>query len=65
MGQDGEDRESEDPDVAIERAMPGRLEEFRAQARDAARYERGLVLKAAVVLIVVAVIVIVRELYLA
>ncbi len=64
MGQDGEDRKSEDPDVAIDRATPGRLEEFRAQARDAARYERGLAWKAAVVLVAVAVIVIIRELFL-
>jgi hypothetical protein len=64
MGQDGEDRKSNDSAVAAERTGPGRLAEFRAEAREAVRYERGLALKAAVALLVVAVIVIIRELHL-
>jgi hypothetical protein len=64
MGQDGEDRKSDDSEVAAERTGPGRLAEFRTEARDAVRYERGLVLKAAVALLVVTVIVIIRELHL-
>lgn len=38
---------------------------FRQEVRDAVRYERGLVLKALLALAVVAVVVLVRTLYLA
>ena len=62
MGQDRENGEGEDPDVTIE-TVPPRPVAFRQEIRDAVRYERGLAVKALVVLAVVAVIVILRTLY--
>lgn len=64
MGKDGEDRKSSDADLTITRpAEPSR--EFQREIRAALRYERGLFVKAAIALAVVAVIVTIRTLYLA
>jgi hydroxypyruvate isomerase len=46
-------------------AVQARPAAFRQEVRDAVRYERGLVVKALLVLAVVAVIVILRTLYFA
>ncbi len=46
-------------------AVPTRPAVFREEVRDAVRYEKGLVVKALLVLAVVAVIVILRTLYFA
>ena len=64
MGQDREDREDDDADVRIQTA-PKRPAVFQREIRDAVRYEKGLVVKALLVLAVVAVIVILRTLYFA
>ena len=64
MGQDREDREDDDADVKIE-TVPQRPAVFQREVRDAVRYEKGLVVKALLVLAVVAVIVILRTLYFA
>ena len=64
MGQDREDGEGNDPGVTIE-AVQARPAVFRQEVREAVRYERGLVIKALLVLAVVAVIVILRTLYFA
>ena len=64
MGQDTEDREDDDPDMTIE-AVRARPAVFLREIRDAVRYEKGLVVKALLVLAVVAVIVILRTLYFA
>ncbi len=64
MGQDTEDREDDDPDMTIE-AVRARPAVFLQEIRDAVRYEKGLVVKALLVLAVVAVIVILRTLYFA
>jgi hydroxypyruvate isomerase len=64
MGQDREDGEDDDPDMTIQ-TVPERPAVFRQEVRDAVRYERGLVVKAILVLAVVAVIVILRTLYFA
>ena len=64
MGQDREDREDDDADVRIETA-PQRPAVFQQEVRDAVRYERGLVIKALLVLAVVTVIIILRTLYFA
>jgi hypothetical protein len=64
MGQDREDGEDDDPDMTIQ-AVPARPAVFRQEIRDAVRYERGLVVKALLVLALVAVIVILRTLYFA
>jgi hypothetical protein len=70
MGQDGEDREGDDPEVRTEPGgrqpavfKPQRPRPFRREVNAAIRYERGLVLKALLALAVVAVIVILRALY--
>ncbi len=64
MGKDGEDGESGDADLTITRpAEPSR--EFQREIRAALRYERGLAVKAAIALAVVAVIVTIRTLYFA
>ncbi len=64
MGKDGEDGESSDADLTITRpAEPSR--EFQREIRAALRYERGLAVKAAIALAVVAVIVTIRTLYFA
>ena len=64
MGQDREDREDDDADVRIQtaRKLPA---VFQREIRDAVRYEKGLVVKALLVLAAVAVIVILRTLYFA
>jgi hypothetical protein len=62
MGQDREDGKGGDPDVTADRGQR-RSRAFDREIRDANRYEQGLVIKAIVVLAVVAVIVIVRTLY--
>jgi hypothetical protein len=64
MGQDREDGKGDDPDMRIE-AVPARPAVFLQEVRDAVRYEKGLVVKALLVLAVVAVIVILRTLYFA
>lgn len=64
MGQDREDGEDDDPDMTIE-AVPARPAVFLQEVSDAVRYEKGLVVKALLVLAVVAVIVILRTLYFA
>jgi hypothetical protein len=64
MGQDREDGEGDDPDVTIE-AVPARPAVFLQEVRDAVRYEKGLMVKALLVLAVVAVVVILRTLYFA
>ena len=64
MGQDRENRESDDSDVTLETVQP-RPAAFRQEIRDAVRYEKGLVVKAVLVLAVVAVVVILRTLYFA
>ena len=53
-----------DPDVTSDRGKP-RSRAFEREIREAIRYERGLVVKALLVLAVVAVIVILRTLYFA
>jgi hypothetical protein len=63
MGQDREDGEGEDPGVTIESVQPPRV--FRREIREAVRYEKGLVIKALMVLAVMAIIVILRTLYFA
>ncbi len=89
MGQDGEDRKDDGPDVTIElgrrrlgrrvlhgrhrrrpgvRVEPGGLrqpEAFRKEIRAAVRYERGLVVKAAALLVLIAVLIVLRTLYFA
>ena len=64
MGQDREDREDDDADVTIE-AVRARPAVFLREIRDAVRYEKGLVVKALLVLAVVTVIIILRTLYFA
>jgi hypothetical protein len=64
MGQDREDGEDEDPDVRIE-AVRQRPAVFEREIDDALHYEKGLVVKALLVLAVVAVLVILRTLYFA
>ncbi len=64
MGKDGEDRESSDANLTVTRpAEPSRA--FQQEIRAALRYERGLFVKAAIALAVVAVIVTIRTLYFA
>jgi hypothetical protein len=63
MGQDREDGKDDDPSVTVEAVPPPR--DFRREIREAVRYERGLFVKALVVLAVVAIIVVLRTLYLA
>jgi cell division protein FtsL len=64
MGQDREDREDDDADMTIETA-PQRPAVFQQEVHDAVRYEKGLAVKALLVLAVVVVIVILRTLYFA
>jgi hypothetical protein len=63
MGQDGEDRKDDNPDVTAEPGERHELEVFAEEIHAAVRYERGLVVKALAVLAVLAVIVILRTLY--
>jgi hypothetical protein len=65
LGQDGEDREDDHPDLTIQRGGHDELEVFAAEIHAALRYERGLVVKAIAVLAVLAVIVVLRTLYFA
>ena len=58
MGQDGEDREGRDADLTP--SVPSSQRDTRAELR----YERRLALKAAAALALVAVIIIVRQLWL-
>jgi hypothetical protein len=61
MGQDREDGEDDDPSVTVEAVSPPRP--FRREIRKAVRYERGLVLKALIVLAVVAIVIVLHTLY--
>jgi hypothetical protein len=61
MGQDRKDGEDDDPSMTVEAAPLPRP--FRREIREAVRYERGLVLKAFIVLAVVAIVVVLRTLY--
>jgi hypothetical protein len=62
VGQDGEDGEDGGPDVTIE-AGQARPVVFRREISDAVRYEKGLFIKALVVLAVLAIMLILRTLY--
>lgn len=64
MGQDGEDREGGDPGLTSTNGPPGELRSFRREIRAAERYERGLLVKALLALALVALIVVIRTLYL-
>jgi hypothetical protein len=64
MGQDREDGEDGGPDVTADHGRP-LPPGFRAEIRHALRYERGLVTKGLLVLVLVAIIVILRTLYFA
>jgi hypothetical protein len=65
VGQDGEDGEDGGPDVTIE-AVKARPEVvFRQEITDAVRYEKGLFIKALVVLAVLAIMLVLRTLYFA
>ena len=64
MGQDREDGEDGGPDVTIE-AVKAQPRVFRREIRDAVRYEKRLFIKALVVLAVLAILLILRTLYLA
>ena len=65
MGQDREDGEDGGPDVTIE-AVKARPEVvFRQEITDAVRYEKGLFIKALVVLAVLAIMLVLRTLYFA
>lgn len=63
MGQDREDGEDDDPSVTAEAVPPP--PEFGREIREAVRYERGLFMKALIVLAVLAIVVVLRTLYLA
>lgn len=64
MGKDGEDGEGSDADLTVTRpAEPSGA--FQREIRAALRYERGLFVKAAIALAVVAVVVTIRTLYFA
>jgi hypothetical protein len=61
MGQDREDGEDDDPSVTAEAVPLPRP--FRREIREAVRYERGLVIKALMVLAVVAIVIVLHTLY--
>jgi hypothetical protein len=65
VGQDREDREDGGPDVRIEAVKARPAVVFRQEINDAVRYERGLFIKALVVLAVLAIMLILRTLYFA
>ena len=65
MGQDGEDGEDGGPDVTIEAVKARPAEVFRQEINDAVRYEKGLFIKALVVLAVLAILLILRAMYFA
>jgi hypothetical protein len=64
MGQDREDGEDGGPDVTVDYGQQ-QPPAFRSEIRQAIRYEKGLVVKALMVLAVVTVIVILLTLYFA
>jgi len=65
VGQDGEDGEDGGPDVTIE-AVKARPEVvFRQEITDAVRYEKGLFIKALVILAILAIVLTLRALYFA
>jgi hypothetical protein len=64
MGQDGEDREDDDPGLTVAHSQ-GELRSFRREIRTALRYERGLFIKALLALALVALVVVIRTLYFA
>ena len=64
MGQDRENGEGDDPGVTIEAAqLPPRV--FRREIREALRYEKGLFIKALVILAILAIVLVLRTLYFA
>jgi hypothetical protein len=63
MGQDGEDRQSDDAGLMPSPGQPPRPP-FRREITEAVRYERGLLPKAVAILALVAVIAVLRTLYL-
>ena len=65
MGQDREDGEDGGPDVTIEAVKTRPVVVFRQEINDAVRYEKGLFIKALVVLAVLAIMLVLRTLYFA
>jgi hypothetical protein len=65
VGQDREDGEDGGPDVTIEAIKARSVVVFREEINDAVRYEKGLFIKALVVLAVLATVLILRRLYFA
>ena len=65
MGQDREDGEDGGPDVTIEAVGAGPRVVFRREINDAVRYEKGLFIKALVILAILAIVLILRTLYFA
>ena len=65
MGQDREDGENGGPDVTIEAVKTRPVVVFRQEINDAVRYEKGLFIKALVVLAVLAILLILRAMYFA
>jgi hypothetical protein len=65
VGQDGEDGEDGGPDVTIEAVKARPVVIFRQEINDAVRYEKGLFLKALVILALLAIMLILRTLYFA
>jgi hypothetical protein len=65
VGQDREDGEDGGPDVTIEAVKARSVVVFREEINDAVRYEKGLFIKALVVLAVLATVLILRRLYFA
>jgi len=65
VGQDREDGENGGPDVTIEAVKARPAEVFRQEINDAVRYEKGLFIKALVILAVLAILLILRAMYFA
>jgi hypothetical protein len=65
VGQDREDGRDGGPDVRIEAVRAGSRVVFRREINAAVRYEKGLFIKALVILAVLAILLILRTLYLA
>jgi hypothetical protein len=65
VGQDREDGEDGGPDVTIEAVSERSVVVFRQEINAAVRYEKGLFIKALVILAVLAIVLILRTLYFA
>lgn len=63
MGQDREDGEDGGPDVTIEAVKARPVVVFRQEIDDSVRYEKGLFIKALVVLAALAIVLLLRTLY--